>query len=341
MSQMIPRKIALTLTGVLILGALILVYWRLALWPYESTDNSYIKAHMSSISPRESGYVKEVFFENNQRVKAGDLLLVIDDADQRAGVLQGEAEVGVERAVIRSLEMEKKVQSTRVQQQTADLRTKEAEFHRAEKDLRRLNNLVTDGAISAQTRDSAEAALKQAQAMRDGARSALEEANIQLQSLDAKIEEARARIVAIEARLETARIALGHTRIHAPIDGVIGNRNLQKGQLVRPGLIVAALIPDNDLFVEANFKETQIAAMRPGQHAEIEVDAYPGRGFEAEVVSFAPASGSEFSLLPPENATGNFTKIVRRVPVRLRFLSGVDLEGLRPGLSVTTIVRVH
>ena len=338
---MFSRKIVWTLIGLLILVAFILSYWRFALWPYESTDNSYLKAHMSSISPRESGYVKEVNFENNQRVRAGDLLLVIDDADQRARVLEGEADVGVEKAVIRSLETDKKVQSSRVQQLSSDLLTKEAELKRAEKDLRRLNNLVSDGAISVQSRDSAEAALKQAQAMREGARSALEEAKSQLQSLDARIEEARARILAIDARLETARIALGHTRIHAPIDGVIGNRNVQVGQLVKPGLTLAALIPDNDLFVEANFKETQIADMRPGQSAEIEVDAFPDRDFAAEVESFAPASGSEFSLLPPENATGNFTKIVRRVPVRLRFKSGVDLANLRPGLSVTTKIKVH
>jgi membrane fusion protein (multidrug efflux system) len=137
------------------------------------------------------------------------------------------------------------------------------------------------------------------------------------------------------------RIALSHTRIYAPIAGAIGNRSVQVGQLVKPGNVLAYLIPAEGLYVEANFKETQIEHMRPGQPVEITVDAYPHQPFSGRVESFAPASGSEFSLLPPENATGNFTKIVRRVPVRITFDAGTDLSGLRPGLSATAKVRVR
>jgi membrane fusion protein (multidrug efflux system) len=273
-------------------------YWETHIKPYESTENTYLKAHMSLISPRESGYVKSVHFENNQSVKAGDLLVTIDDAA-------------------------------------------EADLDRANKDLNRFSRLVREGAVSTQTYDTAQAAVKQARAQLDKVTSDHEEAERQLTGFDARINEAQARIKSVEASLEMARIALSHTRIYAPINGTIGNRSVQVGQLVKPGVVLAYLIPAKGLYVEANFKETQIEHMRPGQPVDITVDAYPDQPFRGKVDSFAPASGSEFSLLPPENATGNFTKIVRRVPVKITFDPGTDLTQLRPGLSANAKVRVQ
>lgn len=316
-------------------------YWRVAVAPYESTENTYLKAHMSLISPRESGYVKSVHFEDNQKVKPGDLLVVIDDADFQARVAEGEARIEVERAQINSLESDKRVQQSRIEEQRAEIATAEADLERAARDLKRFGNLVREGAVSSQTHDSAAAAWQQARAQRDKFLATRAEAQGQLSALDARIGKARARIRSIEAELETARIALSHTRIHAPIAGVIGNRSVQVGQLVKPGSILAYLIPDRGLYVEANFKETQIEHMSPGQPVAIQVDAFPDEAFSGRVDSFAPASGSEFSLLPPENATGNFTKIVRRVPVRIAFDPGADLSRLRPGLSATAKVRVQ
>ena len=159
--------------------------------------------------------------------------------------------------------------------------------------------------------------------------------------MDAQIEETRARVKAAEANLELARIDLANTRITAPMAGIIGNRSVQVGQLVKPGSVLSYLIPTDGLFVEANFKETQIAKMQPGQPVEIKIDAYPDQVFKGSMDSFAPASGSEFSLLPPENATGNFTKIVRRVPVKISFAPGTDLSRLRPGLSTVIKVKVR
>lgn len=164
---------------------------------------------------------------------------------------------------------------------------------------------------------------------------------MQLDAIDARIEQSRARLGALVADLELAKIALSHTRITAPMDGVIGNRSVQVGQLVKPGNVLAYLIPNRDVYVEANFKETQIEAMRVGQPVDIEVDALSSQTFHGTISSFAPASGSEFSLLPSENATGNFTKIVRRVPVKIVFDSGTSTDLLRPGLSTTVKVRVH
>jgi membrane fusion protein (multidrug efflux system) len=295
---------------------------------------------MSLISPKETGYVKEVLFEDNQKVLPGDVLVVIDDHDFRARVAQAEAQVAEEMAHLQTLETEKRTQQAKIRQEDAGLAAAEADLERAARDLRRFGNLAAEGAVSAQTRDSADSGHKQAVAQRDKSRSARLEAQSQLASLDAQANETRARMKAAQSTLELARIDLANTRITAPFAGIIGNRSVQVGQLVQPGAGLAYLIPADGLFVEANFKETQIGRMQPGQAVDIRVDAFPDEVFEGVVDSFAPASGSEFSLLPPENATGNFTKIVRRVPVKIRFRPGSDLNRLRPGLSTVVKVKV-
>lgn len=317
------------------------VYWLVVIHPYESTDNTYLKAHMSLISPKETGYVKEVLFEDNQTVRPGDVLVVIDDHDFQARVAQAEAQVLAEAARIRTLETDKQAQNAKISQEEANIAAAEADLQRAAKDLKRFGNLAAEGAVSVQTRDSADSAHKQASALREKTRSARQEAEGQLASLDARIGETQARLKMAQSALELARIDLANTRIVAPMAGALGNRGVQVGQLVKPGSVLAYLIPSDGVFVEANFKETQIDGMRPGQPVDIHVDAFPGRVFEGRVDSFAPASGAEFSLLPPENASGNFTKIVRRVPVKILFRPGSDLSGLRPGLSALAKVKVR
>jgi membrane fusion protein (multidrug efflux system) len=329
------------------IGILLLVasagafYWFEAVHPFESTDNAYLKSHMSLISPKETGYVKEVLFEDNQTVKPGDLLVVIDDHDFQAKTAQAEAQVLLEKASAATLESDKHAQEAVIREEHANIAASEANVEKSAKDLKRFKNLAAEGAISAQSRDAAESAYKQANAERDKFMSAKQGAASRLSSLDARINESRARLKAAEAALELARIDLGNTRIVAPIAGVLGNRSVQVGQLVQPGSALAYLIPADGLYVEANFKETQIGHMQAGQAVTITVDAFPDHRFEGMVDSFAPASGSEFSLLPPENATGNFTKIVRRVPVKIRFKQDADLKMLRPGLSAIVQVRVR
>lgn len=316
-------------------------YWWQEIHPFESTDNAYLKAHISLISPKETGYVADVLFKDNQKVSPGDLLVLIENQDFAAKVAQAEAEVQSITARIQTLESDKRTQAAKISQEVASISSADAELQKTARDLNRISTLADKGVVSAQTRDSAEAAHKQADAQRDRVRSARLEAESQLLSLDTQIEEARARLKSAEAALELARISLNHTRIYAPMAGVIGNRSVQIGQLVQPGAILGYLIPTQDLFVEANFKETQIAQIKPGQRAEIRIDAYPDQAFEGVVDSFAPASGSEFSLLPPENATGNFTKIVRRVPVKILFGPGTDVSRLRPGLSTLVKIKVR
>jgi len=317
-----------------------ILYWLKAIHPFETTDNAYLKAHISLISPKETGYVKAVLFEDNQKVMPGDLLVVIDDHNFQARLAQAEAQLLSETMHIQTLETDKLTQGAKIRQEAANITASEADLEKAAKDLKRFGNLAAEGAVSAQTRDAAESTHKQANAQREKVRSARQEAESQLAALDAQIEETRARIKAAEANLELARIDLDNTRITAPMAGIIGNRSVQVGQLVKPGSALGSLIPSDGLFVEANFKETQIARMQPGQPVEIRIDAYPDQVFEGVMDSFAPASGSEFSLLPPENATGNFTKIVRRVSVKVTFQPGSDLSRLRPGLSTVIKVKV-
>ncbi|WP_133718906.1 HlyD family secretion protein [Methylocaldum gracile] len=334
------RTILVLLTLVVSTAAGI-VYWLEAIHPFETTDNTYLKAHISLISPKETGYVKEVLFQDNQKVMPGDLLVVIDDHDFRARVAQAEAQVMVETARIQTLETDMRAQSAKIRQEEANIAAAEADLERTGKDLKRFGHLAADGAVSAQTRDVAEAAYKQAAAQREKYRSSRLEAESQLASLDAQIGETRARLQAAQAALDLARIDLANTHITAPFAGIIGNRSVQVGQLVKPGTVLGYLVPVDGLFVEANFKETQIGRMQPGQPVDIRVDAYPDIRFEGTVDSFAPASGSEFSLLPSENATGNFTKIVRRIPVKILFRPGTDLSRLRPGLSTVVKVKVR
>ena len=340
MSLTLSKKTVWTCLILLFAIVASVVYWLQAVHPFETTDNAYLKAHTSLISPKETGYVKEVLFKDNQKGMPGDLLVVIDDHDFQARVIHAEAQVLSETAHIQTLETGKLTQGAKIRQEAANIAVSEADLEKAAKDLKRFGNLADEGAVSAQTRDTAQSTHKQAHAQRDKVRSARQEEESQLAALDAQIEETRARIKAAEANLQLARIDLANTRITAPMAGIIGNRSVQVGQLVKPGSVLSYLIPIDGLFVEANFKENQIARMQPGQPVEIRIDAYPDQVFDGVVDSFAPASGSEFSLLPPENATGNFTKIVRRVQVKIIFLPGADLSRLRPGLSTVIKVKV-
>ncbi|MDD1622733.1 MAG: HlyD family secretion protein [Methylococcaceae bacterium] len=334
-TKTIPIFLALIL--VLTVG---IVYWLKAIHPFETTDNTYLKSHPSLISPKETGYVKEVLFEDNQKVSPGDLLVVIDDHDFRAKVTQAEAQVLMETAHIKTLETEKRTQSAKIRQEDANITDAEADLERTTKDTKRFGDLAVSGFVSAQARDAVESSHKQASARREKTRSARLEAESELASMEARIDEARAKLKSAQAALELARIDLANTRITAPIAGIMGSRSVQVGKLVKPGSVLAYLIPSDGLFVEANFKETQIGRIQPGQLVDIRVDAYPESAFEGTVDSFAPASGSEFSLLPEENATGNFTKIVRRVPVKIRFRPGTDLGRLKPGLSAVAKIKV-
>jgi membrane fusion protein (multidrug efflux system) len=316
-------------------------WWDGHVRPFESTDNAYVRAHMAQISARITGHVKAVHFDDNQAVEAGALLIEIDDAPLRAERDQAAAEVASRALRRATLGAELDTQNARIAQHVASFAAASATLTRAQKDLARLDGLVEDGSIPAQQRDAAEAAVAIARATLAEHRAQTEEATRERATLAAQIDEAEAAHKTAEAALQRAEIDLSHTRITAPIKGVLGNRSVQVGQLVQPGAVLAFLVPQEDFFVEANFKETQLEQMHAGQAVSIVIDAYPHTAFSGTIDSTAPASGAEFSILPPENATGNFTKIVRRVPVKIRFDAASPMALLKPGLSCVVKVRVR
>jgi membrane fusion protein (multidrug efflux system) len=314
-------------------------YWWIEWRFFESTDDAYVESDVSVISPRVAGYIKEVRVKNNERVKAGQVLFVIDDTDYAARVAQAEAVVASEEAAIATDESRLDLQRAMIEQAKADVAAAEAEQVRAKDDYRRYAQLLASDYASRQRFETARADNQKAAAALEQKRAALVAALGQLRVLRAERDEEKAKRAQAKANLDIARNDLANTVIRAPIAGVAGNRAGQIGQYVQPGTQLLSLVPLPRVYVTANFKETQLTWMRPGEPAEIAVDAYPGQVLKGRVESFAPGSGAEFSLLPPDNATGNFTKIVQRVPVRIAVPQAAPLVRLlRPGLSVTVTV---
>lgn len=316
-------------------------YWLVDRQQYETTDDAYLQSNIVLISPRVQGYVTQVAVDDNQAVKQNDVLVTIDDRDYQARVIQAEANVSAEIAHIQRLRAMKTSQRAHVETAGANIAAVQARREHIQKDLERFQNLIDRGSAARQSLDKVESESKQAAAELRGSQSAANAEHTQLATLDIEITETEARLENAKAQLSLAEIDLEHTRIKAPIDGVIGNRGVQLGQLVRPGVALASLVQNSKIWVEANFKETQLQHMRLGQPVTIKVDAYPDLELTGKVDSFSPASGSEFSILPEENATGNFTKIVRRVPVKVVFDASENIQLLRPGLSAEVKVNVH
>lgn len=316
-------------------------YWLLDRQHYETTDDAYLHSNIVLISPRVQGYVTQIAVNDNQAVKQGDVLVTIDDRDYQAKVSQAEANVSAEIAHIARLRAMKTSQQAHIETAGANVAAVQAKREQIQKDLQRFNNLNDRGSASKQSLDKVQSESKQVAAELRGSQSSSNAEHNQLATLDIEITETEARLENARALVTLAKIDLEHTQVKAPLDGVIGNRGVQLGQLVRPGIALASLVQNSSIWVEANFKETQLQHMRLGQPVAIRVDAYPDLELTGKVDSFSPASGSEFSILPEENATGNFTKIVRRVPIKIVFDSAEHIQSLRPGLSVAVKVKVH
>jgi membrane fusion protein (multidrug efflux system) len=323
----------------LILGAGSGWYWWTSWRFLQSTDDAYVQSDVSLISPKIEGYIKEVRVRDNEPVAAGQVLFVVDDRDFAAKLAQAEAALATAEASVATYATRLKLQQAMIDQAAASLRSAEADLSRAQLDFKRYTALVTSDYASRQRYESADADSRKADAALGKARAALVAEQSQLAVLESQKREEEAKLAQARATLQLAKNDLDNTVIRAPIAGIAGNRAGQIGQYVKPGAQLLSLVPLPRVFVTANFKETQLTRMRPGQPAEISVDAYPDQPLQGRVESFAPGSGAQFSLLPPDNATGNFTKIVQRVPVRI----AVPAEGplarlLRPGLSVTVTV---
>lgn len=298
-----------------------------------STDNAYVRGDATSLAPKVAGYVTAVEVSDNQSVRAGDVLFRIDDRDYRARLAQAAANLEAAQARLINVEAETRLQQALIRQAEAQRRSHLAEMHLATKVSDRRRELVRSRFVSQDQVDESDAARSRAEAGVAAASATVEAQRQRIAVLATQREAAVATVAQARALRDLAQIDLDSTVVHAPVGGVVGNRQVRVGRLVAPGVPLLDIVPVDELWLVANFKETQLQHIRPGQRALITIDGYPKEAFEGVVDSFAPGSGSAFSLLPADNATGNFVRVVQRVPVKIRF-AGKQLPGrLVPGLS--------
>jgi membrane fusion protein (multidrug efflux system) len=308
----------------------------------EKTDDAYVGGNITVVAPKVSSFIEEVAVEDNQAVHAGDLLIRLDDRDFQAALAKTEAGIGEQQAGLEGLIASRKLQEALVAQEEAAIAAADAEIDLTRNQEGRTRKLLEGAAESRQNFEKAEAGYKSATAEGLKARASLEAARRQLDVLDSRSVQLKASLQKAVAERDLARLDLSHTELRAPVDGIVGNRSAQVGAFAPAGSQLISLVPAQGLWIDANFKENQIAKMKAGMPVEIEADSHSGRVFQGHVASLAPATGARFSVLPPENATGNFTRIVQRVPVRIALdEGGSDFGDLRPGLSVIARVNVR
>jgi membrane fusion protein, multidrug efflux system len=313
-------------------------WWNVARF-IEDTDDAYVGGDVTVIAPKVSGYLMQVAVRDNQRVKAGDLLFRIDDRDYRAALDKAEGAVAAQEALLANLEATARLQEAVINQARAGVGAANAETVRSRDDQVRYNTLATQQAVSQESAQRADATYKTALANTQRAEAGLIAAQRQIDVIASQKLQAQAALAQAKAERNAARLLESYTEVRAPVDGVVGNRRARVGAFAAAGAPLLAVVPARGLWVDANFKEDQLAHMREGAPVEIRADVMPGKVFHGHLGSLAPATGAQFSVLPPENATGNFTKIVQRVPVRIILDRKDDALGLlRPGLSVVAEV---
>src|SRR6266853_3122401 len=305
----------------------------------ETTDDAYVKADSTIIAPKVSGYIAQVLVNDNQPVTAGQLLAKIDDRDFRAALSQAEADVAAAEAAVRNLEAQIALQQPIIEQGTADIAAAEANLKFAREEQQRYDGLMKTGSGTIQRAQQTDAALREKIAQLQHGKSGLLAAQKKVDVLTTERAKAAAQVDRARAVERQMALNLSYTKIIAPVDGTVGARSLRVGQFVQAGTQLMAVVPLDAVYVVAKFKETQLTHVRNGQPVEIRIDGFHGIKLKGHVDSLSPASGLEFALLPPDNATGNFTKIVQRVPVKI-VLDDVALAGLlRPGMSVEPTVN--
>jgi membrane fusion protein (multidrug efflux system) len=338
------RKLLLTGAALAVLSGAVWYgwdYWTVGQY-LVSTDDAYVKADNTTISPKVSGYLREVLVGDNERVRAGEVLARIDERDFRVALDQAKADVAAARAAILSKQAQLGVQQAVIDAAKATVDLDQATATFAAQENKRYSDLATTGYGSVQNAQQAQSRIAGAQAAiaRDTAN--LASALKQVDLLKAEIVQANAALARSEAIQSQAELNLDYTSIVAPIDGVVGNRTLRPGQFVQAGTQLMSVVPVAGAYVVANFKETQLTDVREGQAVDIAVDMFPGQVVHGRVDSIAPASGQEFALLPPDNATGNFTKVVQRIPVKIALDADHNAPiALRPGMSVIPTIETQ
>ncbi|MDP4796850.1 MAG: HlyD family secretion protein [Rhodospirillales bacterium] len=305
-----------------------------------STDDAYVSAYNTTLAPKVPGYISEVAVQDNAYIHEGDIIARIDDGDYQLAVRTAQNRVATQQATIARLGQEIDPQRAAVNQAKAQVLSAKAARTRTQLELERQQVLARKDFASGQKLEAARADRDQAEANVQNAEAAVVAAQSTISVIEGKRLEAERTLDSLDTDLAKAERDLSFTVVRAPIDGVVGNRNLQVGDYVTPGARLASIVPLDKVFINANFKETQLAGLKQGQQVEITVDALPDHVIKGTVESLAPASGSVFSLLPTDNATGNFTKIVQRLPVRISVPAEILTQHiLRPGMSVVVDVN--
>ena len=366
------KKTIFRISGVLVVAiALFFGYSEFRyLQRHETTDDAQIDGDVNPVIPKASGYVKAIRFKDNQFVKEGDTLLILDDADYRLRVAQAQAalqsaqagagvsrsQVNVASATVQSSQASVQTARDQVATAQANIATAQARARKATQDFERYSRLLAEKTVPQQQfdvveaeRDAAQAQLQAAQAQLRTAQSQVSAAgtqtgvtNSQRLATQGQITVAQAAVKQRQADLDIANLQLSYTIVRAPVSGVVSKRSVQIGQLVQAGQAVCSVVGNTSLWVTANFKETQLKQMQPNQTVEIDVDAFGNEKLTGHVGSFAGATGAKFSLLPPDNATGNYVKVVQRIPVRIELEKNNPLYAkLRPGMSATVAVDLQ
>jgi membrane fusion protein (multidrug efflux system) len=335
------KRILQGLAAVALIGAAWFGYDYLTVGRYMvSTDDAYVRADATTLAAKVSGYVAAIDARDNTFVHAGDVVARIEDGDYRLALDLARDKVATQQATVERIGRQVVAQQASVGQARAELASAQAAQTRAAAELARQQALATREFASRQTLEQAQATRDQSVAAVQKAQAALDGATATVDVLKAQQQEAARTLAELQTAQAKAERDLSFTEIRAPVDGVLGNRAMQVGDFVQTGQRLAALVPLTDVYVDANFKETQLNGLRPGQQARVSVDALPEHDITGEVASVSPASGAVFSLLPPDNATGNFTKIVQRLAVRIRLPAAVTEQRLlRPGMSVVVSVN--
>ena len=308
---------------------------------YQSTDNAYVQADVTWVMPKISGEVIELLINDNQVVKKGETLAVLDHRDYQARYDQARSVVSLKEAALGVQQQNEKSARSSITEANSGVVAAQADLSRLRKDFERYQDLLKDGVITRQNFEGVQSQYLTAQAQLSKAQAAVNAAEAQLGSLQASRAQLLADIQSANANLNLYQVDLASSKVVSPVDGKIGSLAIQKGSRVSPQTRLMAIIPENSLYVQANFKETQIEKMHIGQKVNLKLDAYPSLSFTGKIESFSPASGATFSLMPPDNATGNFNKVVQRIPVRIAIDSSPHIDLIKPGMSVSATVDLR
>ncbi|MDF2786285.1 MAG: oxidoreductase [Pantoea eucrina] len=336
------KRTALLSALLVLLLALAFFVWRAMTANDHRTDDAWVNADYTLVAPKVSGYIARVSVQDNQHVRAGDLLATLDDRDFRVALETARASLQVSEAKRLSTQAQLAQQQATINQAKATLAASEAAARYAGQNAARYNQLYKSGTIAADDQQKADANQRSASATVRQSEAALDAAHKQVSVLQAAVRQAEADVAAAQANVDQAQLNLSYTRIVAPVEGMVGQRTVRPGAYVSAGSRLLAVVPLQQLYITANYLETQLTDVRPGQKVSVTVDALPGKTFTGQIDSIAPATGATFSAISPDNATGNYTKVVQRLPVKIMLDAGQpDLAQLRVGMSAIPHIETH